>query len=180
MMYETTVFFGGTLSGALQGFCASVMMFGKDAVHAERLSEAIKEQYRGGFLMSMRAYRMMDFLVDRSWSSAKKIRPVFKQVTLTPLRGEYLLQWIEEDFQVTLSVPRSPGKPFRVFVWANDRGKIGKCLDRFGIRGFKIQISPDTLLTIEQFGKINWNETARSARVPYCEWVALLNKYLKK
>lgn len=175
-MYETTVFFGGTLSGALQGFCASVMLVGKDTVHAERLSEAIKEQYRGGFLMSMRAYRMISFLVQSSLKGLGRVRTV----TLVPFKAEYCIQWVEEELVVSLFVPRCKAKPFRVFVWANDPGKIRKCVDRFGVGECRIQISPDTLLTLEQFGKINWNEAARSARVPYFEWVALLNKYAKK
>jgi hypothetical protein len=177
-MYETTVFFGGTLSGALQGFCSSVMMFGKDTVHAERLSEAIKEQYRGGFLISMRVYCMMDFLLNMAAKSV--VARDFKEAMLIPLKGEYLLQWVEQDFQVALSVPRSPGKLFRLFVCASDTRTVRGCADRFGIKECKVEISPDTLLTLEEFGRINWNETARGVKVPYSEWLTLLRKYLKK
>jgi hypothetical protein len=50
----------------------------------------------------------------------------------------------------------------------------------FGVFDCKVETSGDTLLNMEEFVGLNWNDVAKGVKVPYWEWLALLRRYNQK
>lgn len=175
-MIETTVHFGGTLFGALDNFCSMIRLWSKDKVHAEALQKTLRSEYREKFPVSLRVFTAMRAVIEKSYPAMQEGGKV---VQLISARGFYFLEWREDYFSAILMVPRSPSRPFQVFLKGEDINRVKNSVEQFGVREYKIVTSGETLLNMKEFGELHWNDTARAVKVPYWEWLALLRKYHK-
>jgi hypothetical protein len=180
-MFETKIQFKGSLLYALQNFCSTIARWSKDNEHAESLRLAVADQYRRGFNPSLRVFTAMRWLVRCSYCNLVSVKSgVYpRPIQVLSSKGYYFLEWADDNFRVVLTVPRSPAEPFRAHI-KGEANSVRSAAIEFGVFDCKVETSGDTLLNMEEFVGLNWNDVAKGVKVPYWEWLALLRRYNQK
>ncbi len=185
-MFETRGLVGSTLSMTLQGFCHAISTSSKrDFRHSMMFSRSVQMEYYKGFFPSLRVFTKIREVLDRSYSEALCLRSheiagCPQKIELYSGGGRYTLRWAEESFTIVLVISRRQSFYSELYIVGSDMETVRTCAAYAGLTTTNITYTADTKFTLQEVAGLNWNESARTAKIPMWEWKALLSKYSSK